>query len=211
MKPPLLVALALVSLCTTPALADSVAAPTLPLGVTIYASASATTTDVDASFTATKTAKTAAAGAAVLAAAKADAGPATIEDQGVAQTMMGGSVETVKVSGGPADVKAARSKLQKDGFSATSIAMVARDLPALQAEAYRKATRAARALAEAAAAADGRHVGRLVNIAPSPMAMLGGLTDMLDKLPQMQAVMAEGTAASASATASGYYTFELLP
>ncbi len=207
----LLATAALVALCASAASADSPLTPTLPVGVTVYVNASASTTDVDAWFTATKTAKNAAAGVAVLASAKAAAGTTTVEDQGVGQTMMGGSVETVKVSGAPGAVASVRSKLQSTGFTATAVSTVARDPEGLRAEAYAKATKAARVLAEAAAAADGRHVGRLLNVMPSPMAILGDLTDMFGKVPQVQMMLDGGSAASASTAVSGYYTFELVP
>ncbi|MDQ2993071.1 MAG: hypothetical protein M3R30_09680 [Candidatus Eremiobacteraeota bacterium] len=204
-------ALALVALCASVASADSPATPTLPVGVTVYVNASASTTDVDAWFTATKTAKNPSAGLGVLAAAKAAAGSTAVEDQGVAETMMGGSVETVKLSGAPGAVASARSKLQSAGFTSTAVSTVARDPDALRAEAYGKATKSARMLAEAAAAADGRHVGRLLNVVPSPMALLGDLTGMFGKVPQVQMMLDGGSAASASASVSGYYTFELVP
>jgi len=208
---PILAALALAALATSVARADSPVTPTLPVGITVYVTATATTTDVTTWFTASKAAKNAAAGANVYAAAKAAAGAATVEDQGVADAMMAGSQETVKVSGAPDAVAAARTKLQAAGFSPGAVSTVARDPDALRADAFGKATKSARALAEAAAQGDGRHVGRLLNIVPSPLAMLGDITGMLGKVPQMQMLLDGGTSNAASASVSGYYTFELVP
>ena len=210
-----LAAAVLASFATASALADGSPGmmPNYPIGVTVYATATATTTDVNGTFTANKTAKTTAQAATVLAAAKtAAAATATVEDLGISTQMMGGSVETVRVTSTPADARAVRAKLETAGFTADTVSNVAKDPIALHAEALAKATKVARAQAEAAASADGRHAGRLLNIAPSPMAMIGDLTAAFGNVPQVQMIMGGGSSApTATSFASGYYTFELAP
>lgn len=210
-----LAAVVLAAFSTAFALADGSPGmmPNYPIGVTVYATATATTTDVNGTFTANKTAKTPAQAASVLAAAKTAAGAtATVDDMGMSTQMMGGSVETVRVTSTPADARAVRAKLATAGFSAESVSNVAKDPVALHAEALAKATKVARAQAEAAASADGRHAGRLLNIAPSPMAMIGDLTAAFGNVPQVQMIMGGGSSApTATSFASGYYTFELAP
>jgi len=163
----LLATVALAAFTTAAALADGSPGmmPNYPTGVTVYATATATTTDVNGTFTANKTAKTPAQAATVLAAAKTAAGAtATVEDIGLSTQMMGGSVEGVRVTSTPADARAIRAKLETAGFTAEAVTNVAKDPIALHAEALAKATKVARAQAEAAASADGRHAGRLLNI-----------------------------------------------
>ena len=210
-----LAAVALAAFATASALADGSPGmmPSYPTGVTVYATATATTTDVNGTFTANKTAKTAAQAATVLAAAKAAAGAtATVEDTGISTQMMGGQVETVRITSTPSDARAVRAKLETAGFTAEAVSNVAKDPIALHAEALAKATKVARAQAEAAASADGRHAGRLLNIAPSPMAMIGDLTAAFGNVPQVQMIMGGGSSApTATSFASGYYTFELSP
>ena len=210
-----LAAVVLAAFSTAFALADGSPGmmPNYPIGVTVYATATATTTDVNGTFTANKTAKTPAQAASVLAAAKTAAGAtATVDDMGMSTQMMGGSVETVRVTSTPADARAVRAKLATAGFSAESVSNVAKDPVALHAEALANATKVARAQAEAAASADGRHAGRLLNIAPSPMAMIGDLTAAFGNVPQVQMIMGGGSSApTATSFASGYYTFELAP
>jgi len=210
-----LAAVALAAFATASALADGSPGmmPSYPTGVTVYATATATTTDVNGTFTANKTAKTAAQAATVLAAAKTAAGAtATVEDMGTSTAMMGGQVETVRVTSTPADARAVRAKLETAGFTADALTNVAKNPTALHAEALANATKVARAQAEAAASADGRHAGRLLNIAPSPMAMLSDLTAAFGNVPQVQMIMGGGSSApTATSFASGYYTFELAP
>jgi len=211
----LLATVALAAFTTAAALADGSPGmmPNYPTGVTVYATATATTTDVNGTFTANKTAKTPAQAAIVLAATKTAAGAtATVEDLGLSTQMMGGSVEGVRVTSTPADARAIRAKLETAGFTAEAVTNVAKDPIALHAEALAKATKVARAQAEAAASADGRHAGRLLNIAPSPMAMIGDLTAAFGNVPQVQMIMGGGSSApTATSFASGYYTFELTP
>jgi hypothetical protein len=211
----LLAAVALAAFTTAAALADGSPGmmPNYPIGVTVYATATATTTDVNGTFTANKTAKTAAQAATVLAAAKAAAGAAaTVDDLGLSTQVMGGSVEGVRITSTPSDARAIRAKLETAGFTAEAVTNVAKDPTALHAEALAKATKVARAQAEAAASADGRHAGRLLNIAPSPMAMIGDLTAAFGNVPQVQMIMGGGSSApTATSFASGYYTFELAP
>lgn len=210
-----LAAVALAASTTASALADGSPGmmPSYPTGVTVYATATATTTDVNGTFTANKTAKTAAQAATVLAAAKTAAGAtATVEDMGISTQMMGGQVETVRITSTPSDARAVRAKLETAGFTAEAVSNVAKDPVALHAEALAKATKVARVQAEAAASADGRHAGRLLNIAPSPMAMIGDLTAAFGNVPQVQMIMGGGSSApTATSFASGYYTFELSP
>jgi len=211
----LLAAVALAAFTTVAALADGSPGmmPNYPIGVTVYATATATTTDVNGTFTANKTAKTAAQAATVLAAAKTAAGTtATVDDLGLSTQVMGGSVESVRITSTPSDARAIRAKLETAGFTAEAVTNVAKDPTALHAEALAKATKVARAQAEAAASADGRHAGRLLNIAPSPMAMIGDLTAAFGNVPQVQMIMGGGSSApTATSFASGYYTFELAP
>lgn len=211
----LLATVALAAFTTAVTLADGSPGmmPNYPTGVTVYATATATTTDVNGTFTANKTAKTPSQAATVLAAAKSAAGAtATVEDLGLSTQMMGGSVEGVRVTSTPADARAIRAKLETAGFTAEAVTNVAKDPIALHAEALAKATKVARAQAEAAASADGRHAGRLLNIAPSPMAMIGDLTAAFGNVPQVQMIMGGGSSSpTATSFASGYYTFELTP
>ena len=191
--------------------------PSFPVGVTVYVTASATTTDVTASWTTTKTAKNAGQAATALAAAKAAAGAeATVVDMGSPESMMmgmemAGSGETVRITLGAADVAAVRAKLKSAGFVNGNTSYIARDLDALRGSALASATKSARVQAEAAAAADGRHIGRLLNVSPSPMAMLQDVTSMLSNVPQAAALFGGAGRGSATSFVSGYYTFELLP
>lgn len=209
----LLAALAIVASCAAGARADAFT-PSLPQGITVYVTATASTTDVNATFNTTKASKTAFAGVAAFNAAKTAAGSAaTLADLGVSQKAMdGGSVETVRVTVAPADASGVRSRLQAAGFSNDEVAIVARDPDALRGQALAKATRIARIQAEAAAGGDNRHIGRLLNIAPSPTSMLQDLTAAFGNVPQVaQFLSGPGTTATASALVSGYYTFELVP
>ena len=96
------------------------------------------------------------------------------------------------------------------GFMDEGLSVIARDPDGLRAQAFAKATKSARVLAEAAAQGDGRHVGRLLNISPSPLAMLGDLTASLGNVPQVAMLLNGGGSTNfASAMVSGYYTFEL--
>jgi hypothetical protein len=213
----ILAALILAAATVTAASADGSPGlvPSFPVGVTVYVTATASTTDVDATFSATKSVKTAAQGATAYAAAKTAAGAdASVVDWGLSSGMMmlGSSVETVRVTLSPAQASAARARLTAAGFMNENLVVVARDPDALRAQAFAKATKSARVLAEAAAQGDGRHVGRLLNISPSPLAMLGDLTASLGNVPQVAMLLSGGgSATSASTVVSGYYTFDLQP
>jgi uncharacterized protein YggE len=206
---------------------------TLPSGVSVTASATAYTTDVLASFAATvalradAAAKSSADAAAQARAAfgriaTAEGASARVTDMGLSVDLQSGKLlENVQIAVRPEDANHAIAAAKSAGAAAsasTPVDIIARDPQALQTEALANATKLARTRAEAVAAADGRHVGRLLDVTPSPAeiakdvaASATGALGPLMAAIQARTGAAGAKTAGASATAEAVFTFELLP
>ncbi|HEY5257784.1 MAG TPA: SIMPL domain-containing protein [Candidatus Baltobacteraceae bacterium] len=224
------IAIILLSLAMTaaPAVAQ-IALPTIPAGITVNASGTATTADVLVVLTvdskllakgssAAAYAQAARAYAGIAAAAGSSANVADLGMKSGAQAMMppnfGQPTETATVSVAPGDLQAVAARLTAAHFTVDQVMVRARDPDALDAQALAAATRAARARAETIAAADGRHVGRLVNVSPSLASLFkdaaANIVPAVGPLAQMFAQM-QSQGQSVTVSESGTYTFELLP
>jgi uncharacterized protein YggE len=110
----------------------------------------------------------------------------------------------------PADVARFLTAAGKSGWKSTS-RLVPRDPAAAKDAAYRAAYADAKDRAQALAAADGRHVGKLLNVTP----MLGDyLSSMMSALASFAAQLGHGSVAAGEVpevTQSATFTFELLP
>ncbi|HVS46701.1 MAG TPA: SIMPL domain-containing protein [Verrucomicrobiae bacterium] len=206
-------------LCCAPAVAQVLTIA--PAGVTVYASATATTSDVLIEFTvndkllAKSGAQSYLQAARSLSAITKAAGPnATVRDNGSKATMDGTApTESATVSVAPADLQSVAGRLAAARFTIDALAVVPRDADALDAKALADATHAARSKAETIAVADGRHLGRLLNVAPSFGAMFKDMASSIIPAGPMAQMFAQlqGSAQTASTTEGGSFTFELLP
>jgi uncharacterized protein YggE len=111
----------------------------------------------------------------------------------------------------PENVERLVSALTKDGWKGPADArLVPRDEQAAVNSAYAAALTKARAHAAALAAADGRHIGRLLNVMPLPIdyfsSVLGSLASMATALGRFTQ-----TATLPEVKQSAIFTFELLP
>lgn len=101
--------------------------------------------------------------------------------------------------------------LDKDGWKTTGgLRLVPRNEPAATDSAYAAALAEARRRATALAAADGRHIGRLLNVMPLPVdyfsSVLGSLATMATAMGRLTQ-----TATLPEIKQSAIFTFELLP
>jgi uncharacterized protein YggE len=224
----LAIILTALAICYAPAAAQFV--PSIP-GVTVYATATATTTDIlvdltvsDKLFAKPNSAQVFAQAAKSLAAITAAAGPtATVRDGGAkgasmpgvpAMTTGTGITENATVAVAPRDLQAVVARLTAAHLTIAGMSVVARDPDALSAQALADATKIARAKASAIAAADGRTLGRLVQVGPSFGTVFKDMTTSILSASPMAAMMAQmqsGIAQTASVTEGGSFTFEFAP
>jgi uncharacterized protein YggE len=221
----LAIILSALAICYAPAAAQFV--PSVP-GVTVYATATATTTDVlvdltvsDKLFAKPNSAQAFAQAGKSLAAITAAAGPsATVRDDGAkgaslpAMTATTGLAENATVAVAPADLQGVVARLTAAHLTIGGMSVVARDPDALSAQALANATKIARAKATAIASADGRTLGRLVQVGPSFGTVFKDMTTSILSASPMAALMAQmqgGIAQTASVTEGGSFTFEFAP
>lgn len=221
----LAVILTSLAICYAPAAAQFV--PSTP-GVTVYATATATTTDVlvdltvsDKLFAKPNSAQVFVQAAKSLAAITAAAGPAaTVRDGGAKGASMPGMTtgtgltENATVAVAPTDLQTVVARLTAAHLTIAGMSVVARDPDALSAQALADATKIARAKASAIAAADGRTLGRLVQVGPSFGTVFKDMTTSILSASPMAAMMAQmqsGIAQTASVTEGGSFTFEFAP
>ncbi len=111
----------------------------------------------------------------------------------------------------PADLGRVVAAVTKDGWRTSGTPdLQPRDPVAAADAAYRAALVTARARAEAIAAADGRHVGKLLNVQPGVTDYLGSMMTGLTALAQ---TFGRGlvTESAPQVTQTGTFTFELAP
>jgi uncharacterized protein YggE len=128
-------------------------------------------------------------------------------------SLMGGSpapIALARLRLSPADLSRVLAATGKAGWKTSGTPELDPRDPAAAADAaYRKALSIARARAEAIAAADGRHVGRLLNVQPSPAdylsSMMAGFVNLAQRFGQGE------TQSVPTVSQTGTFTFELTP
>jgi uncharacterized protein YggE len=128
--------------------------------------------------------------------------------------MGGGVTESATVAVAPGDLQSVSARLTAAHFTIVSIAVVPRDPDALSAQALAAATKIARAKASAIAAADGRALGRLVNVTPSYTSIFKDMMSSMFSAGPLAAIMSQmqaGTAPVVSVSDGGSFTFEIAP
>lgn len=198
----------------------------LPYGISVSVTATAHTSDVVETFEVgiplTARGEVADAQAALAKLRTALGANASVEDLGYSTNLKTAATEehasiAVAPSRYAAAVKAAKSANAVPTEHPVTIA--ARDPEALEREALASATKLARARAETIAAADGRHIGKLLNVTPSAGEIgrdiagsaMSGLVGPLNAMIASRLGQSASTSVEASAAAGGLYTFELLP
>jgi uncharacterized protein len=215
-----------------PAAAAAQQTPAAPPGITVVGTGTATVTDwvqeVDLQFTPAVAAAPSAYAACTNAIAalgevvKAAGLPASAMTGAATVYKGGGSVPGAESSTNPVPVAVARVQLPpagtarflaaagKAGWKA-SARLVPRDPAAAKDAAYRAAFTDARNRAETIAAADGRHVGKLLNVTPALGDYFGS---MMSSLASFAAMLGRGSVLPGQipeVTQSATFTFELLP